>query len=68
MLQSSEIFVASGLLFPPSYILLVLRSAHVFNNGGNIPVTLSRISLQLSTSPIDENKERISSWVMVWGK
>ena len=26
MLQSSEIFVASGLLFPPSYILLVKKS------------------------------------------
>ena len=25
MLQSSEIFVASGLLFPPSYILLAAR-------------------------------------------
>lgn len=30
-----------------------------------LPVTLSRISLQLSTSPMEEKSDRISSWVMV---
>ena len=32
------------------------------------PVILSRMSLQLSTSPIEANSERISSCVIVWGK
>lgn len=33
-----------------------------------LPVTLSLMSLQLSTSPILENRDLISSCVMVWGK
>ena len=32
MLQSSEIFVASGLLFPPSYILLAFEGLYFVNN------------------------------------
>lgn len=34
----------------------------------SLPVSLSRMSLQLSTSPMLEKRDLISSWVIVWGK
>lgn len=56
---------------------VILRLHHnyclvmIMNEGDgefDLPVSLSRINLQLSTSPMLEKRDRISSCVMLWGK
>ena len=67
MLQSSEIFVASGLLFPPSYILLapylfrslVTWSVAILVAAGNLMgLPLLLVSLELNSRPGINNSGR----------